>query len=197
MVTQSDIDSLRTFVDGGGTLVVGFWSGLVDVHGRVRTGPYPAALRDLLGLVVADYAPLAEGASATIRLVGGGDTWRVTQWTELVTPEADTEVLASYVDGDLDGMPAVTRHRYGRGSAYYVSAPLPPAAIAAILERALADAGVEPSVPGLPPGVEAVRRGPALFLFNHGDAAVDCRAHGTEVHLGPRAAIVLRPDRAP
>ncbi len=197
LVTQADVDSLRSFVDGGGTLVVGFWSGVVDERDHVRTGAYPAALRDLLGLVVADYAPLADGAAATVRLAGG-ETCRVTQWTERLVPAADTEVLASYTDGELAGLPAVTRHRHqGRGVVYYVSAPLAPAAMAAVMDRARADAGVESSAAGLPPGVEAIRRGPALFLLNHGDEPVDVSAEGTDVHLAPRSATVLRSPRPP
>jgi beta-galactosidase len=35
-----------------------------------------------------------------------------------------------------------------------------------------AESGVEPVLPGLPEGVEAVRRGDFVFVINHTDAAV-------------------------
>jgi beta-galactosidase len=195
LITDSDADRLRSFVDDGGTLLVGFWSGLVDERDHVRAGAYPGALRDLLGIRVAEYAPLGENATAGVRFAEGR-VCQVRQWTERLVPDPDTEVLASYADGDLAGLPAVTRNRYGRGVAYYVSAPLPPAGVAAVLDRARADAGVAPTVAGLPAGVEAVRRGPALFLLNHGDDEVTCRVLDGEVRLGARDAVVLRPDPA-
>jgi beta-galactosidase len=51
----------------------------------------------------------------------------------------------------------------------------------------LAEAGVEPELPGLPEGVEAVRRGGRLFLLNHGEQPVEVR--GTR--LQGRDAAVL------
>jgi beta-galactosidase len=72
------------------------------------------------------------------------------------------------------GRPAVTRHASGDGVAWYLATRLDPAAM---LSRACAEAGVEPVLPGLPEGVEAVRRrgadGDYLFVLNHTDAPVD------------------------
>ena len=177
-------EALRAYVHGGGTVVVGFWSGIVDEHDRVWLGGYPAPLGDLLGLTVTDVAPLPDPGGSTGDGGGpdGGAAVRfedgtvhpVRMWTEQVVVEPGTEVLASYSGGDLAGSPAVTRHAYGTGTAYYVSTALPPAGVRAVLDRARADARVDPTVAGLPPGVEAVRRGGSLFLFNHTDVAVDC-----------------------
>jgi beta-galactosidase len=78
-------------------------------------------------------------------------------------------------------------------------------ALAELTARALADAGVTGVLPEVPPGVEAVRRGPALFLLNHGDDAADVPIpHRAEdlltgstaegrITLAPRAVAVLRP----
>jgi beta-galactosidase len=175
--------ALRSLVDGGGTLVVGCWSGLVDEHDAVPPGRYPARLRDLLGVTVVDPVPLALGEWVAVEL--GGERHEVELWTERLAPDPGTEVLGTYAGGDLTGLPAVTR----RGSVYYVSATLPPAGVRAVLGDALARSGVEPVVAGLPPGVEAVRRGDTLFVLNHGDEPVDVPGHG----LVPARDALVRP----
>jgi beta-galactosidase len=177
LLADDAVAALESYVAGGGTLVVGCWSGLVDSHDRVRPGRYPAALRDLLGVTVVDPVPLA--APVTVWLGAAGHPVRT--WAERLAPDDGTEVLGRYSGGDLDGMPAVTR----RGRVTYVSAPLP----AAGLRSVLAGTGVRPAVPDLPPGVEAVRRGDLLFLLNHTDHAVT--AAGTRI--GPRDVAIL-PD---
>src|SRR5690606_34847121 len=68
------------------------------------------------------------------------------------------------------GDPAITRHSYGAGTAWYLATRPEHDALAALAGRLLADAGVTGALPGPPPpGVEAVRRGEVLFLLNHGD----------------------------
>jgi beta-galactosidase len=185
LLADAEVAALTAYVEGGGTLLVGCWSGLVDDRDRVPVGAYPARLRDLLGVTVAEHLPLA--GTATVRLAG--DEHEVRVWSERLVPDDGTEILGSYVGGDLDGAPAVTRH----GTVYYASAPLPPTAARTLVARAAGAAGVGPTLPDLPPRVEAVRRGDALFLLNHGDAAADVEVDGVTVHLGPRDAVVRRP----
>lgn len=81
-------------------------------------------------------------------------------------------MLARYSGGALDGRPAVTRHAYGDGRAWYLSTLPDPAALRTLLTRAADEAGVRPSLTQLPAGVEAVHRGDLLFLLNHGTEPV-------------------------
>jgi beta-galactosidase len=79
------------------------------------------------------------------------------------------EAVVRYTGGPLAGCPAVTRHRFGTGTAWYLSTGLSDAGLA----RLLADAA-GPG-PGRPPGLEVVRRrapGEAwAFVLNHTEAA--------------------------
>ncbi|HST65862.1 MAG TPA: beta-galactosidase [Mycobacteriales bacterium] len=186
LLSDAEVAGLTAYVAGGGTLVVGCWSGLVDDMDHVPPGPYPGRLRDLLGVTVADHLPLA--APTVVRLDGAEHP--VALWSEALEPDAGTEVLGTYVGGDLDGRPAVTRH----GTVFYASAPLPPAAARALVARAAGLAGVEPVLAGLPADVEAVRRGPALFLLNHGDEPVEVAVGTARIRVGPRDVTVLPED---
>ncbi|MCT2590083.1 beta-galactosidase [Streptomyces sp. N2-109] len=95
----------------------------------------------------------------------------LTMWhinNEYCTYDWGDEAAAAYQGGALDGLPAVLRH----GRTWYVSTLPEPTALRALLARVSAEAGVRPPLGGLPPGVEAVRRGQLLFLLNHRRDAV-------------------------
>jgi len=186
LLADADVAALAEYVATGGTLLVGCWSGLVDEHDQVPRGDYPARLRDLLGVTVAEHLPLAR--SAVVRMDGADHAVEV--WSERLVPDPDTEVLARYAGGDLDGAPAVTRH----GSVFYASTPLPPAAARALLARAAGHAGVAPVLPGAPPGLEAVHRGGTLFLLNHTDDALEVRVGRRPFRIGPRDAAIVPAD---
>ncbi|GIE87978.1 beta-galactosidase [Actinoplanes regularis] len=178
LVSDASAAALRDFVAGGGHLVVGHLSGIADPAGRIRLGGYPGAFRDLLGVRVVEWRPLAPGA--TIALDDGEQGVR---WSERVET-AGAATLVRYAGDVLAGAPAITRNRYGSGSAWYVSPGLDDDALRRLLDRVAAEAGVAPVLPGLPPRFEAVRRGELLFLFNHGDVP------GTVPLPGPARVVV-------
>ena len=108
--------------------------------------------------------------------------------------------------GTSPGAPAITRHRVGEGTAWYLGAVLSDDALAAVLDEALDAAGVTGVVPDrvLPEDVEAdPSRTDALFLLNHGEATRHVTVPGPhrdllsdadvdgQVTLAPGAAMVL------
>ena len=58
--------ALRGFVERGGHLVVGPFSGVVDATEKVHDGGAPGPLRDLLGIEVDEQWPIADGLTARI-----------------------------------------------------------------------------------------------------------------------------------
>ncbi|MDT0269301.1 beta-galactosidase [Streptomyces sp. DSM 44915] len=202
LLSDAALAGLVEFVHGGGTLVCGFFSGIADQDDRIRPGGLAPELRELLGLAtVHEWWPLPAGD--TVRLDDGAHGVR---WSEELEP-ADAEVLVRYAEGELAGGPAVTRARRGAGTAWYLSTQPRPEALADLLAEAAGAAGVTPVLPGLPDGVEAVRRGPALFLLNHTTEPVTVplpspqtdlltgHSHPREVTLDRRGAAVLTPTQ--
>lgn len=196
LCTDEQAANLRAF---DGELIVGPFSGVVDAADRVHPGGAPGPLRELLGLSVDEFWPLADGATQGVRHADG-TPGTATRWAEWLRPEGATP-LADYEGGDLAGQPAITRH----GRATYVGCDLDD--VTPILTDVLTRAGVRP-VADVPPAVEAcLRTGPDadyLFLLNHGTttAAPTLRAPGTDlltgrdlhgpIEIGPRDAVVLR-----
>jgi len=206
LVSDEAAANLSAYVEAGGTLVMSFFSGIVDPFEHIRLGGYPEPFRRLLGLEVVDWFPLADDEKVKIKFADGAQS-HGDVWSELITP-AGAEVLAQFSGSTLDGRPAVTSHRFGEGRAIYIATQPERAAMARILGAAIAEAGVKPVLEA-PPGVSAVRRsGPRsslLFLLNHRDVQVEVPVadpgvnlvDGTEVHrglvhLGPRGVAVIR-----
>ncbi|MFK4153624.1 beta-galactosidase [Streptomyces fungicidicus] len=191
LMTEAAGSNLREYVENGGTLVVSYFSGIVDEHDAVHEGPYPGALRDVLGLTVEEFSPLLRGER--VRLDGpDGAGLDADVWTEFVVPRG-AETVWAYADGLTAGRPAVTRHRLGEGTAWYVSTRLGAEGLATLLGRAAEDARIAPRG-DLPRDVEVVRRtgesGTFLFAINHtaNDAKVPLETPGTELLTGERAA---------
>ncbi|MDG4764123.1 beta-galactosidase [Solwaraspora sp. WMMD406] len=192
LISDAAAQALTGYVAGGGTLLVGPFSGVADPNGHIRTGRFPAPLRAVLGGSGEAWLPAATDRPVRCRWADGRE-FTASVWTESLRVEG-AEAVATFVDGDLAGSPAVLRHRHGGGVAWYVATIADPAPQAELIERVLVDAGVtgvlghpgagESGVgsggsggtagPGeMPPGVEAVRRGSVLFLLNHGADPVD------------------------
>lgn len=184
LMTEAAGRNLREYVENGGTLVVSYFSGIVDEHDAVHPGAYPGALRDVLGLTVDEWSPLLDHQRVGLSGPGGaaltGDVW-----TEFVRPRG-AETVWTYADGPAAGGPAVTRHRLGRGTAWYVSTRLDAASLDAIVAAAAEDAGL-PGRPSLPRDVEVVRRAGAhghyVFVLNHTDAEAKVPLDGPGTEL--------------
>ncbi|MFY1636007.1 beta-galactosidase [Solwaraspora sp. WMMB335] len=198
--------NLRGYVERGGTLLVGPYSGMVDEYDRVRPAPLPGALAGLLGIRVDEFHPLPAEKTVGLAVAAGpaggtaggpvGSTNPPTAsgidllasgaiglvWTESLEP-AGAEVLARYVDGPVAGQPALTWHRVGAGLAWYAGTRLADGPLRTLLGALAGRTGVKPAHP-VPPGVEAVRRRHTdgrsyLFLLNHTAAAAQVDAAGT------------------
>jgi beta-galactosidase len=189
VLSATDAERLARYAADGGHLVVGYLSGTVDEHTRFHPGGYQAAaLSSALGVFVEELHPLDEGESVLCDSQEFGE-FPVTDWTELVHLEG-----AEAVARTCDGRVAVSRNAYGSGTAWYLAAQPADAPLTAILRAAAHRAGVEPTLPGLPPGVEAVRRGGTMFLLNHTDTPVAVEVGGTVTAL-ERFGVTLLPSR--
>ncbi|MBE1487873.1 beta-galactosidase [Plantactinospora soyae] len=213
LTTPSAAENLRRYVAGGGTVLVSYFSGIVDADDAVHPGGYPGALRDLLGLTVEEFLPLRAGE--TVRLGrpddvaaapapggwpadpadGRAATLTADVWTEAVLPHA-AETVLTYLDGPAAGGPAVTRNRLGAGHAWYVSTRLDAAGLAPVLRAAYRDAGLVPP-DGAPESVELIRRAGTdgsrfLIAINHGDLDAELPGTGTDLIDGTFHDGVLR-----
>ncbi|MCK6081159.1 beta-galactosidase [Microbacterium sp. EYE_5] len=180
MLSAADAENLTAYVAQGGTLVVSFFSGVVDENDAVHPGGYGAPLAAALGVRVEEHLPLRAGDAAEIEF--GGARFSADVWQEdLVVGTA--EVRATYVDGPAATRAAVTRNVHGAGTAWYVSTRPDAEGLRAIMAEVYADAGVTP--PATPAGVETIlRRGDTadyLVAVNHGADEAHLKTTGTDL----------------
>ncbi len=180
MLSAADADHLNRYVENGGTLLVSFFSAVVDENDAVHAGGFAAPLEPALGLRVEEHLPLRDGSIAAIDL--SGNAFPVDVWQEDLT--ITTAVTrATYVDGPGAGRPAVTRNTHGAGTGWYVSTRPDAAGLRAIMSEVYADAGVQPAA--YPAGVEVVRRsgGDAEYLVavNHTTETVSLSVSGVDL----------------
>jgi beta-galactosidase len=199
-------DALDRYVNGGGHLVVSFFSGIADRDDHVFTGGYPGAYRDLLGVRVEEFGPVLAGTVVTL------DTGaRATLWSENVRVAHDVEVLARFADGPFPSVPAITRRAVGAGSASYVATLLDAEALKVLVGSVAEFAGVRSRLaPEALGRVEIVSRESDThtytFLFNRAQESLTVAGlDGTDllsgadaaegVELGINGVAILRTDR--
>lgn len=193
-----DLAGLAAYAEGGGHLVTTFQGGITDEDAHITEGGYLGALQSTLGVRVEEFAPLASADAFSDDLpestVTGSLAGAITRWREYLHADG-AEVLARFTD-DLDGWPAITRRETaGGGSAWYVATWPAPELLGTVVERALADAGVEGILAEPLEGVELIRRGALVFAINHGRSDAVVPIAGVDVLTGGRAdSVTLAPQ---
>lgn len=193
------------YVRDGGTLLMSFWSGIVDANDHVRPDGYPAQFRRLLGLRISEWEPYGPAQRNMLRWSDGREH-ACSLWSDLLDPEG-ADVLAWYGNDWYAGRAAITRHRFGDGSTYYLGTQPDAHGMGHVLDLALDTAGVGRPA-NIPAGVESVRRTDGdssfLFLLNHSEIHVDVpldraahdllsdQPHGSSCQLPPLGVAVLR-----
>ncbi|MGX9899971.1 beta-galactosidase [Arthrobacter sp. SA17] len=196
----------------GATVLVSYFSGIVDEHDHVRLGGYPGAFRDLLGIRVEEFHPLLGGEqlklsnggvasiwSEHVQVVGGvgGGGARGSGPVDGDNSHGDgsdghgaAEVLAMFTEYPLDGVPALTRREVGNGSAWYLATFPDPDNLGALVDRLLSESGVSP-VAASDQGVELTRRrnddGKSfVFAINHSRTDASVSVSGIDLISGKR-----------
>jgi beta-galactosidase len=185
LVAEPAAANLARFTEGGGTLAVGFHSGMVDENAHVYLGGYPGSFRDVLGVVTDELFPLLPGERTGLTGdVASGATADL--WSNRIRLTG-AQAVASHVDGPLAGRPAVTRHLHGNGTAWYLGTHPDQDTLAALIDRIRQEAGVTPDQDA-PAGIEVVRRRGAkadyLFLIDHTGKGAEAPAEGVELLNG-------------
>ncbi|MDQ0078340.1 beta-galactosidase [Arthrobacter oryzae] len=207
-VTDAAAANIAAAARAGATVLISYFSGIVDERDHIRLGGYPGAFRDLLGVTVEEFHPLLAGA--TVKLSDGfsdgpSDGGVGSVWSEHVhvvevagdtsagvSGDAQAEVLATFTEYPLDAVPALTRRSVGAGSAWYLATFPDRNGVEALLDRLLAESGVAP-VAHADHGVELTRRrgvdgGSFVFAINHTHADASVRVAGAELLSGQRFA---------
>ena len=191
LLSTADAANLTAYVNDGGTLLVSFFSAIVDENDAVHAGGFVAPLREALGLTVEEFLPLREGESHGLDWVDH-EGIVADVWQEDIALEG-AEVVANFSGGPGEGEPAITRNAHGAGTGWYVGTRLDAAGMRALLHEVYADADITPS--GVADGLEVITRHGADAVYriavNHRDDDVELDASGIELLSGAEVSGAL------
>ena len=171
LLTDAFAKKLCAFAQNGGTVIVTYWSGVVDESDLCRLGDTPYGLTELLGLRRTEIDGMYDGETRRC-MPAAGCTLPAAQASTLcevavLDEENPAEPLSLYEEDYFAGHPAVAVHRYGKGRAYYLASRFDEAFYRAFYHDAAKEIGLRPAWPeALPEGVLAVRRGSFVFVQN-------------------------------
>jgi beta-galactosidase len=175
MLRPGVAERLTEFTKRGGTVVATYLTGIVNESDLCFTGGMPGPLRPLFGIWVEDIDGLYPGETVSVvptgeNVLGLNGSYAARELCAIVHAEG-AEVLARYGSDFHAGNPALTRHRVGAGSAYFVASRNDERFLSDFHEGIATDLALRRAFPGaLPEGVTAQRRGDGtrefLFLLN-------------------------------
>lgn len=136
----------------------------------------------MLGIGIEDYGIIEGEQGIGIRNLNNDKISSAIMWYEvidLLPMEHAAESMAVYTSKYFRETPAVTRRAYGKGCGVYIGTILDKEGLTSILDQIVSEAGITPTLFGLPEGVEAVVRvgtddtgRKILFVINHTEEAV-------------------------
>ena len=173
---------VQEYVKAGGTVIMTYRTAVKDIHNNLTFGKLiPVGYSDFAGVTVVETESLQDGQEFPLigadGSVGEGGIFR--DFLEVT----DAEVLYTYGDTFYTQYAAVTRKAQGKGTVYYFGCGLDEATNKALLNKIMADNGIEAEP--TEDGVEVCYRGSGenriRILMNHTDKVIDSGAY----HLEP------------
>lgn len=171
LLTDAFAKKLCDFARSGGTIVVTYWTGVVDESDLCRLGNTPYGLTELLGLRRTEIDGMYDGETRRCTPVDGC-TLPETQASilcEVAVPNDNdpAKPLCVYAEDYFAQHPAAAVHKYGAGRAYYLASRFDEDFYRTFYRDAAKELGLTPAWPQpLPAGVLAVKRGNFVLVQN-------------------------------
>ena len=200
IMTEEKKALLEEYVRNGGTLVVGCRSGYKDERGQCVMDKLPGMLKEVTGTDIPEYTMISPAECGKVTVDWDGTTVEAAVFSDLLAPEEGAETVGVYTSNYYAGTPALIRHSYGKGQAYYFGGAFTEKTAEVFLEKL---GVIDPygEILQAPEGCEiAVREKDGaryLFVLNYGKASVqitlkrpvrdllaDCEAEGVQTLQG-------------
>ncbi len=150
MVDAALVKKWNDYAANGGHLIITCRTGTKDRRGHFWEGEIAAPISGLIGAHVNATDMLSPYTKGDVLMNANHYTWN--NWADLLTPDANTTVLATYNDQFYKGKAAVVKHRVGKGDVTYIGVDTDDAKLEKVLlKKIYTDAGT--TTEDYPPGV--------------------------------------------
>ena len=194
------LPNLKQFVENGGILIIGARTATKNLNNNVIAETPPGVLQELCGITIEEYSRCNDLKNRPICIKTGIKDIPIQMWYEVLKPTS-AQIVALWQGRHLDGMPAITRNRVGKGQVVYVGTYLTDQVIENIMPVWIAESGLKPLWEDAPSGVEVVIREKddkeLWFFINHTDNQVCIKnsSKGTDLITGATIGDSLTLDR--
>lgn len=180
---RSDMEGkLREFVKNGGTLIMTYWSGIVNETDLCHLGGTPHGLTDVLGLRSEEIDGIYDWEENTAEPAAENELGIVRPYTgknlcDLVQLKGALALMVYVYGSDFyTGRPALTKNTFGNGTAYYVCADMEEAFYRDVYKKICERAGIRGLLEDVPEGITVNSRENReyqyLFIQNYGQEPV-------------------------
>jgi beta-galactosidase len=144
LVDEELVQRWKSYVEGGGHLILTCRTGQKDSRGHLWEGPWAQPIVPLIGAKIPIYDVLPAGIEGKVS--SGGKTYAWESWADVLEPVQGTNVLAQYADQFYSGKSAAITRRAGKGSVTYIGVDSKEGELeAALMERVYQEAGAQPA----------------------------------------------------
>lgn len=119
LVTEQTMDKLQSYAKAGGTVVSSYFTGMVNETDLLYLNGLPDKLKTLFGLDVLELEMLYEDESN--QLLYKENEFEIKDYAAIIKPKT-AQVLARYQKEFYKGTPALTKNKFGEGTAYFMAA---------------------------------------------------------------------------
>jgi beta-galactosidase len=170
MVDSTLIQGWKRYVEQGGNLILTCRTGHKNRNGQLFEAPFGAPIYPLIGAKIDFYDLLLPQTPDNVLFEGSKYAW--TSWGEILVPDANTDVWATYSGDFYEGRPAIIYRRLGKGSVTYVGVDSQDGQMEkAVLKKIYANLTVP--LLDLPPGLHIEYRDGFGIAVNYADKSYD------------------------
>jgi beta-galactosidase len=140
----------KQYVEQGGHLVLTSRSGQKNRDGKLWEMKWAEPIHNLIGAKISFYDLMPDSVKGTILM--NNQTYNWNNWADIIEPDANTQIWATYTNQFYAGRAAVTSRKLGKGTVTFVGPDTDDGALEkAVLRRVYQQAGI--AVRELPEGV--------------------------------------------
>ncbi len=188
MTSEGTIAKIRDYISGGGTFIATYLMSYADENDLCHLGGLPGGLMDVFGLWNEEIDSIYENNA----VIADGKEYTVTDYCELIHPDADTDVLGVYKSDFYAGEPAVTRKKFGAGTAYYLAANTGADHLKPLYSKIFADNDIKPLIDSFDENISVTRRGDTIYIMNFSGKKSTAVYKGETITLQPYECVLKR-----
>ena len=168
MLKDGTKERIESYVKNGGNFVAGYLSGIVDKDDLCFLGGFPDDnLKDVFGIWVEETDSLPDGMKNVVEF--NGKEYDAINFCDILHTSS-AETLAEYKEDFYKNMPAVTKNRYGDGTAYYCAFANSGDFFYDFVKELISTINIAPDTGiATEKGISVRKRGDVIFVMNFAD----------------------------